>query len=305
MVKQTRKKRTRKKQVRPSWWLKPLSLAVLVIVSVSATFYFIFLHIPAPALYPGPTDPALQDAPAATATLPVPAYDPPQPDIIKPANDRPKIAIIIDDMGYHEKIGNKLLNLEINLSFAFLPFAPYTERQSLLAQQLGKDILLHLPMEPVNSKINPGPGALFISMNSKQLQQTFKKNLAAVPMAIGVNNHMGSRYTANRTAMQKVLKLIHSNNLFFLDSLTTSNSVAYEVAKEMGVTTIRRNVFLDNDKEKEKIMAQLDLLVRIAQKQGWAVGLGHSNQETLAALIEFQKQYQHQIELVRISALLR
>lgn len=303
-------KSKRKKQ--KSRFTGPLCIALLVMASLGATFYFVFLYTPSSSdkkIFPAssslsakvqfeelqPADTTIPSTKAESHTVPS--------EIKALPRTKPIISIIIDDMGYRKEIGDKILKLTMNLSFSFLPFGQHTASQTHLAQKLGKDILLHLPMEPTSNKWDPGPGTLYTSMSPQKLQQTFQKDLAAVPMAIGINNHMGSKYTEDKIAMQKLLKLIQSKKLFFLDSLTSGKSLGYTLAKELGVKTMKRNVFLDNDKEKDKILKQLDALLKVAEKKGKAVGLAHPHKETLLALMEFQKYYNERVDLVGIRTL--
>ena len=216
---------------------------------------------------------------------------------------KPLVAIIIDDMGYRKAVGEQFLKLDMELSFSFLPFGPHTRDLSQKAGQLGKDILLHLPMEPNDLKSDPGPGALMVSMNKKTIQKIFKKDLAEVPMAIGVNNHMGSRFTRNPKAMRIALEQIRGEGLFFLDSLTTSKSVGFAMAGAMGIKTIKRDVFLDNNLNKKKIINQLESLVKIAEKHGQAIGIGHPNRETLDAVMEFGNRLKSRVSLVGVHEL--
>ena len=294
--------------------LKKLSwLTLLVLVGVGAAVYLYFLHNPA-SLYPTPSADIPQNhqqSPSLSAQNRHPGK-PSRPFDIPPKlgisqgidGKKPFIAIVIDDMGYRDENGVQMLAVNLNLSFAFLPFAPHTADQAAIAHDLGRDILLHLPLEPTDRKWEPGPGTLFLSMNARQRNETFLKDLAAVPMAIGVNNHMGSRFTEDRAAMKNLLQHFRANNLFFLDSLTTPNSVGYSLAKEMGVEAIRRNIFLDNEQDKDKIVSQLEKLIRIAEKQGFAVGIAHPHKETIMALMEYKDKLNKRVNLVGIHSLL-
>lgn len=217
--------------------------------------------------------------------------------------DRPLVAIIIDDMGYRQDTGQALLALDLPLSFSFLPFTPFSEELQKKAHELGRDIILHLPLEPVNPKWNPGPGALTTAMDQETMQAIFREDLQAVPKAIGVSNHMGSRFTANPQAMRILLPLVQKHNLFFIDSVTSSQSVAYDLARSMGIKAQRRTVFLDNNQDIDKIMAQLDLLVQMAGKHGQAVGIGHPYPATVEALRRYQTQLRASTEMVGISRL--
>lgn len=221
----------------------------------------------------------------------------------KPLPGRPLVAIVIDDMGYRQNTGKALLALDLPLSFAFLPFTPFSEELQQEAQARGRDILLHLPLEPMNPKANPGPGALSTAMDPEAMKARFHEDLQAVPKAIGVNNHMGSRFTANSVAMRTLLALVRTRGLFFLDSMTAANSVAYDLAIAMGVKTEHRTVFLDNDQNPDKIMAQIDLLIRLAGEHGQAVGIGHPYPATVEALRRYQSQLRTRTEMVGVSRL--
>ncbi|MBU0479593.1 MAG: divergent polysaccharide deacetylase family protein [Proteobacteria bacterium] len=228
-------------------------------------------------------------------------------DAVKPAGEepddaeKPLLAIVIDDMGYQLETGKGLLNLDLELSFAFLPSGPYLEKLSRMAARKGRDVLLHVPLEPADSRWDPGPGALFISMNREEMRAMFRKDLAALPQATGVNNHMGSRFTQNREAMALFLEMVQEHKLFFLDSMTSRNSVGYFMAREMGIKTAKRHVFLDNDREKRKIKKQLSHLLDVAGKKGWAIGIGHPYPQTMAALKEMRPEIGRRARLVGVS----
>jgi polysaccharide deacetylase 2 family uncharacterized protein YibQ len=219
------------------------------------------------------------------------------------ADNRPRIAIIIDDMGYHRKIGDKLLALDLNLSFSFLPHAPFAGQQEEKAYQMGRDVMVHLPMEASDAKWDPGPGAMYLSASPDELRLTLKKNLAAVPHAIGANNHMGSRFTQNRQAMHRVLGELKNQGLFFIDSFTTSQSIGMDEARKMGLKTGRRHIFLDNVQNPKKICVQLDKLVTRAEKQNQAIGIGHPYQATLDALRNCGEQLLNTVQVVPVHEL--
>lgn len=221
------------------------------------------------------------------------------------AQQRPKIAIIIDDMGYHQQIGQRLLALDMNLTFSFLPGAPFTGEQEGQAWQKGSDILLHMPMEARDPSWNPGPGALYVRFSPEEIRKTTAANLAAVPHAIGSNNHMGSRFTENRAAMHEMLTVLKRYNVFFIDSYTTAQSTGMDEAGKMGIPTARRHVFLDNVHDQEKICKQLEQLVALAKTQGWAIGIGHPNQATLKALTFCRKQLLEKVEVVGVHSLVQ
>jgi polysaccharide deacetylase 2 family uncharacterized protein YibQ len=219
------------------------------------------------------------------------------------ADDRPRVAIIIDDMGYHRKIGDKMMVLDLNLSFSFLPNAPFTDQQEDKAYQMGRDVMLHLPMEASDAKWDPGPGALYLSASPEEMISTLKNNLAAVPHAIGANNHMGSRFTQNRQAMHSVLGELKNQGLFFVDSFTTAQSTGMDEARKMGIKTGRRHIFLDNVQNSKKVCVQLDKLVTLAEKQSQAIGIGHPYQATLDALRNCGEQLLNTVQVVPVHEL--
>ncbi|MDH3359957.1 MAG: divergent polysaccharide deacetylase family protein, partial [Desulfobulbaceae bacterium] len=180
-----------------------------------------------------------------------------------------------------------------------------TESQLELARKQGRDILLHLPMEPTDNKWDPGVGALTVSMDRETIHRTVLHDLAAIPDAIGINNHMGSRFTEDEAAMRNFLGLLKKRNLFFLDSLTSSKSVGLKVAHKLGVLTMRRNVFLDNQQDKDIIKKQLDALAFLAKKQGIAIGIAHPHQATLAALRDYLQHHDKNVTLVSIRSLIK
>jgi len=294
-------------------------LFLFVAATLVAGFYFMVLYPGRPPERPLPLlsgqsknkplpqkaeslSPPLYEEPALPHQAPPVATRPKKPGK-KPLTGKPLVAIVIDDMGYRQNTGRALLALDLPLSFAFLPFTPFSAELQQEAQTKGRDILLHLPLEPVDPKWNPGPGALTSAMDAKTMTSLFDADLHAVPKAIGINNHMGSRFTANPQAMRALLPLVRARNLFFLDSVTTSQSVAYDLALEMGVKAERRTVFLDNDQNPDKIIAQLDLLVQLAGEHGQAIGIGHPHPATVEALRRCQIELRTRTEMVGISRL--
>jgi len=217
----------------------------------------------------------------------------------------PRVAIIIDDMGYHPDIGRKLLALDMALTFSFLPGAPFTPELEEAAWQKGADILVHMPMQARDPAWNPGPGALYLADSPEQLRQKVRRNLSRVPHAIGCNNHMGSRFTEHADSMRLVLEVLKKRRLFFIDSYTTARSTGMDQARALGVPTARRHVFLDNVHEQEKICRQLEELVALAEKKGWAIGIGHPNQATLTALTGCRDRLRARVRIVPVHELVR
>lgn len=225
----------------------------------------------------------------------------PAPD----GRELPRVAIIIDDMGYHQGLGSALLALEMNLTYSFLPHAPFTRDQGEQARQQGREILVHMPMEALDPAWDPGPGALYLADPLAEVAQKVAQNLALVPHAVGINNHMGSRYTGDHAAMRQFFKLLSGQDLLFIDSGTSSSSVAMETARAMGFKASRRHVFLDNVKTQEDVCRQLKQLVKEANERGWAIGIGHPNEATLIALTRCRDMLSRQVRLVGVSELVR
>lgn len=222
-----------------------------------------------------------------------------------PPPSRPLIAIIIDDMGHHQQLGHQFLSLDLNLSYSFLPDAPYSGALAEAAFALGRDILVHLPMEPKNGIWADGEGGLAVRDTPDQIKQKTTRMLAAVPHAVGASNHMGSRFTEDNEAIRAVLTIIKSRDFLFIDSYTTVASQGLVAAQQLGVPSARRHVFLDNVQELPKICRQLDHLVAMAQQQGWAIGIGHPYRTTLAALTQCDRKQLNKVDMVGVSRLVR
>ncbi|MDF1576859.1 MAG: divergent polysaccharide deacetylase family protein [Desulfobulbales bacterium] len=217
----------------------------------------------------------------------------------------PVIAIVIDDMGYNRKVCEALLDLDLRLSFAFLPFGPYTEDQVDLARRRNRDVLLHFPMEATDPKWRPDGHTVTIDMARPEMGRIFAANLNEVSGAVGINNHMGSRFTQNSGAMGDFIALVRERELFFLDSRTSRNSVAESLAAEMGVKTARRDIFLDNVREPQAIIIQLRKLLDLAGREGRAVAIGHPYPETLEALKMMRREIPRRANLVGVGELVR
>jgi uncharacterized protein len=219
-------------------------------------------------------------------------------------SELPKVAIIIDDIGYDEVVGEQLLVFPIELTYSFLPFAPHTKKLERLAHRAGKTVFLHLPLEPKNSAFNPGPGALYLHDSPETQREKFTKSLQEVPHAVGVNNHMGSSFTEDKPAMVNIIQEMKDRSLIFVDSFTTPGSVGLQIARQAAVKSVGRSVFLDNVLDEEKICEQLEKLTQIATKQGWAIGIGHPHKETVHALVTCGEKYRTRVQYVGLSELI-
>jgi len=222
-----------------------------------------------------------------------------------PPHSRPLVAIIIDDLGHHQQLGRQFISLDLNLSYSFLPDAPYSGALAEAAFAIGRDILVHLPMEPKNGIWVDGEGGLAVRDTPGRIKQKTTRMLAAVPHAVGASNHMGSRFTEDSEAIRAVLAIIKSRDFLFIDSYTTAASQGLVTAQQLGVPSARRHVFLDNVQELERICGQLDQLVTMAQQQGWAIGIGHPYRTTLAALTQCDRAQLNGVEIVGVSHLVQ
>jgi hypothetical protein len=220
---------------------------------------------------------------------------------------KPTISILIDDLGYKFKEDIRALALPGPVAYAILPHGPHTEKISQLAYKKGKDILLHLPMQAEAMDKNEflGPGALTLDMTREEFLKTLNINILAVPHLIGINNHMGSLLTQHPGHMQWLMDSMKNNGQFYVDSLTSDNSVAAKLAKENNVPYFTRDVFLDHEQGPKYVREQFKELIKIAKRNGSALGIGHPHASTIEVLADvLQNVEQYGVKLVSIKSLL-
>lgn len=196
----------------------------------------------------------------------------------------PMIALVIDDLGVNKKMTAEVIRLPAPLTASFLYYADDLPRQTAAAAAAGHELLVHTPMQPVNSRFDAGPNALRIGMSDAEITENLNLMLESFSGYVGINNHMGSLFSADEHAMRTVMRTVAERGLLFLDSLTSNKSVGGEVARETGVPYAVRNVFLDNTRNENEILKQLDLLERHARRHRFAVGIGHPHKSTVGAL---------------------
>ncbi|NVM20650.1 MAG: divergent polysaccharide deacetylase family protein [Desulfobacterales bacterium] len=224
--------------------------------------------------------------------------------VVSPPDVLPMVAIIIDDLGYDEKMASKFLELDAGLSFSVLPHSPFQKSIAAAIHRSGRDVLLHLPMEPLEyPDVDPGEGTLLCSMYPDELLAQLKKNLGSVPLVVGVNNHMGSRFTQDSAKMRQVFTMLKMRNLFFIDSFTNPGSHCAKAAKLLQVKFARRDVFLDHAQDPHSIRLQIKRLLTVAKKKGWAIGIGHPYRVTLEVLREELPNIEQEVNIVRVSQL--
>ena len=221
--------------------------------------------------------------------------------------DAPRVAIIIDDMGYHLGNGQRAIQLPGAVSFSFLPGAPRARALAELAHALGKDILLHLPLQAVNDETEAEPAEIRIDMGRDRLGRVFDQALDAVPHVVGVNSHRGSLLTRHPGHMQWLMEEIREREaLFFIDSYTHHDSVALQIARENGIEALKRDVFLDPDPSPEAVAREFERMKTLAKKRGRVLAIGHPYPATLDLLErELPRLADEGFELVRVSELLR
>lgn len=193
------------------------------------------------------------------------------------------IAIVIDDMGLDRARALRTIALPAPLTLSFLPYGRDAPALAVLARQRGHEIMLHMPMQPVGVE-NPGPQALSIDLSASEIRSRVGAALDRFGDAVGLNNHMGSRFTAEKRLLTPVMEELAARGLVFLDSRTANASQGLSAADELQVPGAVRDVFLDNDVSAEAIARQLVELERLARRRGFAVAIGHPHDTTIAAL---------------------
>jgi hypothetical protein len=231
-----------------------------------------------PAESPSESPLAATASPSPEASL-APA---PQPSVSENPNG-PQLALIVDDCGQWLRTERGFVALNVPVTLSVLPHVRYGDLISHEAAAAGKGVMLHLPMETL-SGMNPGPGEVTTEMSDAQIVAQVQDDLAQVPLAGGVNNHEGSKASADPRVMHDVIGVLSQHGLFFIDSRTNAASVGESTAREMGVPTAARNVFLDNRADVAYSEAQLLEAARIARETGSAIAIGHPKPTTLAAV---------------------
>jgi polysaccharide deacetylase 2 family uncharacterized protein YibQ len=217
----------------------------------------------------------------------------------------PGIALIIDDIGYSFTRARQFLDLEVPITYSILPRLPKSHRLAMEIHSQGHEIMLHQPMEPHSRSFDPGPGALHVGDRPEAIVKTMEYNISEMFLAVGVNNHMGSRFTECCSGMNEALGVVKERGLFFVDSLTSSRSQAYSVAKGLGIVSARRNVCVDYGGDESTVLSQLRKLQSKAMRDGHAVGIGHPFPATARAVKHFLRHVKHDnVSMVHVSDVL-
>jgi hypothetical protein len=244
-----------------------------------------------------PSTPGESTPPSPQPAGPTPANPPASPEAANPEpawlknavasadpGDRPIIAIVLDDVGAAPGDAPGAVALPGPITLSIMTYAAGAARLADDAHRAGHEIMVHVPMEPINRDADPGRNALLTDLGSDQIAQRLDWDLAQFSGYVGINNHMGSKFTQDAAGMRVVLDELKARGLLFLDSRTIASSVGDSLAAEIGVTHVKRDVFLDNVIDRADIMKELARTEAIARKQGYAVAIGHPHPDTIAAL---------------------
>jgi len=299
-------------------------IAVIITVTFAALVAVLAACFPSAPRPSAPTEPSVSQAPPAEpsasqapapqpnpepAPAPEPALrvEPSQPPAAHPqtAEPRGRLAVIIDDAGYSLPELQPFLELPGPLTVAVLPNLPHSAEAARMVLSAGKDLILHCPMEPQGGE-NPGPGALLVGMSEEEIDRQLAADFASVPGAEGMNNHMGSRATADPALMEAVLSYVKRQGLFFVDSRTTAETVAPSIAQKLGIPILSRNFFIDDERSETAVADAFDVSVRQAISQGTAIVIGHvQNRAVLDILRAGQKELAaNGVRLVRLQEIM-
>jgi polysaccharide deacetylase 2 family uncharacterized protein YibQ len=267
---------------------RTLSFPLLFLFSV-ILLLIVFLLIECPAKKNGP-------APASKTSLPRKGGErevPPAPKKAagrptKPAVSAKKVAVIMDDLGYNLEVVRAVCAFKQPVTVSILPFTPAAQETAREARACGLEIMLHLPLESLHQKISTASaGTIYTSMTGEEIRRNVEACLDQIPGCQGMNNHAGSMVTEDDRIMPVILEVLKERGLYFIDSRTTKNTIAFDMARRMGVPAASRQVFLDGDLTEAAIKAKIEELFQTARDKGQAVGICHPKKETLAALAKY------------------
>ncbi len=203
-----------------------------------------------------------------------------------PVMGRPMIAIVIDDLGVDRKRSERASRLPGPLTLAWMTYANDLPHLTQAARAQGHELIIHVPMQPLSST-NPGPDVLEVGLSTEEIRRRLLWGLSRFEGYVGINNHMGSKFTGNTAGMQVVLQELKNRGLLFLDSVTTEKSVAPELARNLDLPFAVRNIFLDNEQSVPVILGQLARAEAHARKYGSAIAIGHPHDTTIEALSQW------------------
>lgn len=218
---------------------------------------------------------------------------------------KPMIAIVIDDMGVDRKRADRTVALPGPLTLSFMTYANDLARQTSQAHARGHELMVHMPMEPL-ARLDAGPNALTTDLPPEEIRRRVDYGLGRFSGFIGVNNHMGSKFSAYGPGMQIVMEELRKRGLMFLDSRTSEKSVGMDMAAKMGVATVGRDIFLDNEMDTAAVRAQLAKTEEVARRRGYAIAIGHPHDGTIEALAGWLPGLEHKgFALVPVSTIVK
>lgn len=220
----------------------------------------------------------------------------------KTPKEEPLISIVMDDLGQSEKYLKILYEKRLPLTLSFIPELPFSLSWAEKLNQVGYEIILHIPMEPINyPEINPGTGVFLSSMGKDEIEEKLKKYKTDFPFIRGVNNHMGSSFTSNKNKMLEFMEILKKEGLYFLDSRTTPETKGVITAQQAGVFCMERDVFLDNVLDKKIIKRQFEELLKKSKIKNYGIGICHPHTQTFEALLEIINNYEKRVKFVKLS----
>lgn len=283
-------------------------LLIALVVAAGVLLYLFFGHPAAPPVPP----PAQQPTGKAAAPEPPPfevypdqdrPVRPPLPGKkMPPAGGPPKVALIVDDMGYDRHMARRFADMGVPMTFSILPNGPFSRKIADMAAQRGMEVMVHLPMEPNEfPDVDPGPGALLTTMDANELIRQLNEHLDALPAARGVNNHMGSKMTTRAEQLYQIFSILKKRDLYFIDSRTTAETICQPSARLFHLRFAQRDVFIDHVEEAEFIRKQLRHLIKTAESHGEAIGILHPHLLTAEILEESLPAFKERVRLVPAS----
>lgn len=232
------------------------------------------------------------------------------PSVNPSAEEHPtnKVAIVIDDFGNNMKGTEEILHLPVSLTVAVMPFLTTTKQDAEMAHRLGHEVILHLPMEPIKGKRSwLGPGAITSNLTNEEIYKRVNDAIDSVPYAVGINNHMGSKITADKRIMKIILGICKERNLYYLDSKTTKKSVVAELATDLGVPFLENELFFDEVYSTNHIVKQTTQLIKKTEVDDSIIAIGHVGmvgEKTASVLKQYIPKLQEKAEIVTLSNIL-
>jgi polysaccharide deacetylase 2 family uncharacterized protein YibQ len=264
---------------------------------------------PAKAAAPGPVRPAAMVLPPVLSAPRAPRAEPAWERFAvaaPPAGGRPRIALVIDDMGVDKKRSWRAIALKGPLTLSFLAYASDLPQMAQAARRAGHELMVHVPMEPMSAAEDMGPNGLAIGLGRDEVLRRLRWDLGRFDGYVGINNHMGSRFTSDAASMTLVMEELKTRGLLFVDSRTTAATAGADVARRLGVPSAARDVFLDNEADAPASGERLRHLERLAREHGTAIAIGHPHDATIDALARWIAALpQKGLVLVPVSAIVR